>query len=174
MQQYTTVLKKYAEFSGRASRNEYWMFVLFNFIISFGIGLLFGILSAATKNASLQSLGQLYSLAVFLPSLAVQVRRMHDTNHNGWFILIPIYGFILAVTAGDKAANKYGPDPWAASMGQTPQAPMNGQPMPMSGVTPISPTQPVSPEQPVQPVQPPAMPTDPTNRADQPPQNPVS
>lgn len=52
-----------------------------------------------------------YSLAVLVPSIAVAVRRMHDVNKSGWFILIPIYNLILAVTEGDKGSNQYGPDP---------------------------------------------------------------
>ena len=53
----------------------------------------------------------LYSLAVLLPSIAVGVRRMHDVGKSGWYILIPIYNFILAVTDGEQGANEYGPDP---------------------------------------------------------------
>ena len=52
-----------------------------------------------------------YLFAVMIPSLAVAVRRMHDVGKSGWYILIPIYSFILAVTEGEKGANQYGPDP---------------------------------------------------------------
>ncbi|MCE2743744.1 MAG: DUF805 domain-containing protein, partial [Fluviicola sp.] len=56
-------------------------------------------------------IGNIYSLAVLLPSLAVAVRRMHDVGKSGWFVLIPIYNFILAVTEGDSGSNEYGNDP---------------------------------------------------------------
>lgn len=104
MNWYLQVLKKYAEFSGRARRKEYWMFVLFNFIIS----TVLNIIDATMKT---EMLNLLYSLAVLLPYIAVGVRRMHDVGKSGWFILIPIYNLILACTEGDKGENEYGPDP---------------------------------------------------------------
>lgn len=58
-----------------------------------------------------QWLSNLYSLAVLVPSLAVAVRRMHDVGKSGWYILIPIYNLILAVTEGDNGPNEYGEDP---------------------------------------------------------------
>ncbi len=58
-------------------------------------------------------LGTIYSLAVFIPSIAVAVRRMHDVGKSGWFILIPIYNLILACTNGESGENKYGTDPKA-------------------------------------------------------------
>ncbi len=110
MNWYLTVLKKYATFSGRARRKEYWMFFLFNIIISFVLGIIEGIISGGnTEGGSI--IGNIYSLAVLLPSLAVAVRRMHDVGKSGWFVLIPIYNFILAVTEGDSGSNEYGNDP---------------------------------------------------------------
>lgn len=111
MEWYLMVLKKYAVFEGRARRKEYWMFLLFNIIISFGIGFVTGFLGALLHAASITMLSTLYSLAVLVPSIAVGVRRMHDTNHSGWFLLIPIYNLILAIQEGDKGDNKYGPNP---------------------------------------------------------------
>ena len=55
--------------------------------------------------------GLIYTLGILLPSIAVAVRRMHDVGKSGWYILIPIYNFILSVTEGDKGKNKYGTDP---------------------------------------------------------------
>ena len=104
MNYYLEVLKKYTLFTGRARRAEYWYFVLFNFIISIALTFL-----GQAINFSL--FGSLYSLAVFLPSLAVAVRRMHDVNKSGWFILIPIYNLILLCTDGTPGPNEYGPDP---------------------------------------------------------------
>lgn len=104
MNYYLAVLKKYAEFNGRARRSEYWYFFLFNILI--GIGLTFiGVM------IKFPFLGNIYSLAVLIPGIAVAVRRMHDVGKSGWFILIPIYNLILACTDGDRGANEYGPDP---------------------------------------------------------------
>jgi len=104
MNYYLKVLQNYAVFEGRARRSEYWYFVLVNVLISFGLGFIGGMLG-------FELLSNLYSLAVLVPSIAVGVRRMHDVGKSGWFILIPIYNLILAVTEGDKGPNEYGPDP---------------------------------------------------------------
>ena len=106
MNYYISVLKNYATFTGRARRKEYWMFVLFNIIFSFAFGFICGL-------AGVPDLAQLYTLVVLLPSIAVGVRRMHDTGRSGWYLLVPIYNFILAVTEGDKGDNEYGADPKA-------------------------------------------------------------
>ncbi len=105
MEWYIKVVRdNYANFKGRASRQEYWMFVLFNFIfliaLSFIEVFLFGLYSSI--------LSDLYVLAVLVPSIAVAVRRMHDTGKSGWFILIPIYNLILTVTSGESGENQYG------------------------------------------------------------------
>jgi uncharacterized membrane protein YhaH (DUF805 family) len=112
MNYYLTVLKKYAIFSGRARRAEYWYFFLFNLIIAFGLGFIEGILGIAPETDG-SVLANIYQLVILIPSVAVGVRRMHDVNKSGWFLLIPIYNFILLVTDGTKGDNKYGPDPKA-------------------------------------------------------------
>lgn len=104
MNYYIKVLQNYANFNGRARRSEYWYFVLFNFIIS----LVLGFVGVAVN---FEFLGNIYSLAVLIPSLAVAVRRMHDVGKSGWFILIPIYNLILACTDSQQGANEYGPNP---------------------------------------------------------------
>lgn len=111
MHYYIEVLKKYATFDGRARRSEYWYFTLFSTIVSFiftGLDTAFGTLIEGTGNGILNLV---YSLAVLLPSIAVGVRRMHDVGKSGWFLLIPIYNLILAITNGDEGPNEYGPDP---------------------------------------------------------------
>jgi uncharacterized membrane protein YhaH (DUF805 family) len=157
MNEYLGVIKKYAVFGGRASRREYWMFVLINILISLVLSIVGAVIfskgsESGGGTAAGNALGNLYSLAIFLPSLAVQIRRMHDTNHSGWFSLIPIYCFILAVTAGDKMDNRFGADPYGAGMGAAPAyagaAPMPMQPM-SAPVVPGTPVQPVSPVMPV-------------------------
>lgn len=106
MNYYFHVLQNYATFSGRARRSEYWYFVLFNAIFSFGIGFVAGFLNFPI-------LSTIYSVAVLLPAIAVAVRRMHDVGKSGWFILIPIYNLVLACTDGVKGDNEYGADPKA-------------------------------------------------------------
>lgn len=108
MNWYIKVIQNYALFSGRARRKEYWMFFLFNVIISMVFTIIDQIFFGLYQP---QWLSNLYSLAVLVPSLAVAVRRMHDVGKSGWYILIPIYNLILAVTEGDNGPNEYGEDP---------------------------------------------------------------
>lgn len=104
MNYYLEVLKKYAQFDGRARRSEYWYFALFSTIISV-------VLSYVSLAINAPVLSSIYSLAVLIPSIAVAVRRMHDVGKSGWYCLIPIYNLILAFTEGERGANQYGPDP---------------------------------------------------------------
>ncbi|MEK7511677.1 MAG: DUF805 domain-containing protein [Patescibacteria group bacterium] len=113
MNYYLAVLKKYAVFKGRATRSEYWFFVLFNFIISIVLGIV-----AALIGDNFNIIGMLYGLAVLIPGIAVSVRRLHDVGKSGWMLflsLIPIIGFIwllvLMVTGSNEGENKYGPKP---------------------------------------------------------------
>lgn len=119
MQWYLTVLKKYFEFSGRARRAEYWYFTLFNVIFSIVLGVIDAVI-AAGNTSDIGVLGGLYSLALFIPSLAVAVRRLHDTGRSGWWMLmifIPLIGVIVLlvfmVMNGEASDNEYGPDPKA-------------------------------------------------------------
>ncbi len=113
MNYYIAVLKKYAIFTGRAGRAEYWYFFLFNILIIIGL-MIIEILLGFNSNSGSGLMVNLYQLAVIIPSIAVGIRRMHDVNKSGWFILIPIYNLVLAVTAGTRGDNKYGPEPKAA------------------------------------------------------------
>jgi uncharacterized membrane protein YhaH (DUF805 family) len=106
MEYFLMPLKKFADFNGRARRKEYWMFLLFYYIIYFVLTLL----ASALGNAGL-ILIVIYSLGMLIPMLSCAVRRMHDVGKSGWFILIPIYNLILALTAGEVGPNEYGPDP---------------------------------------------------------------
>jgi len=101
------VFENYANFNGRARRSEYWYFVLANTIISIPLSYILPLAIAP----ELALVGTIYSLAVFLPSIAVGIRRMHDLGRSGWYIIIPFYNFILLCTAGDEGTNEYGPDP---------------------------------------------------------------
>lgn len=117
MQWYLEVLRKYAVFSGRARRMEYWMFVLVNFLIGVALGLIEGLLGIAPDTDE-SVLGLIYSLAVAIPTLAVGVRRLHDTGRSGWWLLIafvPLIGALVLLVffaiEGDSGTNEYGPDP---------------------------------------------------------------
>ncbi|SIS91740.1 Uncharacterized membrane protein YhaH, DUF805 family [Roseivivax lentus] len=118
----TTCFSKYATFRGRARRSEFWWFILFvtvaNMVLSMIDGLLFG---TATDGQPVSILGALFSLAVFLPALAVGVRRLHDIGKSGWWYLlclIPVIGALVLiyffVQRGMDGVNDFGPDPLAA------------------------------------------------------------
>lgn len=113
MNWYLDVLKKYAVFNGRASRSEFWYFTLFNSIVI--IFLL--IIGRATDSVFFDALYTLYILAVLLPSIGVEIRRLHDTGRSGWWLLIaliPIVSLILLVfwiQDGEPGTNQYGPNP---------------------------------------------------------------
>ena len=113
MRWYVKAWKKYAVFSGRASRKEYWMFLLFNVIVAFFVGMVSAILEPATSSDQ-SVLVNIYQLAVLIPSLSVGCRRMHDTDRSGWWLLVPIVSLIFLIEEGTKGANKFGPNPWAA------------------------------------------------------------
>lgn len=119
MNWYIKCFKHYADFSGRASRREYWMFVWFNFIISFILGFLDGLAGwEVSGDMNLGILSLVYMLIALLPSLSVAVRRLHDIDKSGWSYLlglIPIIGWILLIVyfckAGTDGPNTYGPQP---------------------------------------------------------------
>lgn len=118
MNWYLQVLKKYADFSGRARRKEYWMFVLFNILFTIVAGILDNVLGIAIAGVGYGPLYGLYSLVLIIPGLAVGVRRLHDIGKSGWMMLvvfIPLVGaiwlIILMVKEGDAGENQYGSDP---------------------------------------------------------------
>jgi uncharacterized membrane protein YhaH (DUF805 family) len=112
MQWYMKVMRNYVGFTGRARRKEYWMFFLINAIIAVVLAILETLIGIPGV------LSTLYSLAIFLPSLGVTVRRLHDMGKSGWWILIsliPIIGgiILLIFTCLDSqpGTNKWGPNP---------------------------------------------------------------
>ncbi len=118
MNYYISVLKRYAVFSGRARRAEYWYFVLFNAIVGIAIQILFTVLATVAHNKNIANIAFLYTLAVLIPSFAVAVRRLHDTNRSGWWMLISLIPFIGVVALfvfmlldSQTGSNKYGPNP---------------------------------------------------------------
>jgi uncharacterized membrane protein YhaH (DUF805 family) len=111
MNWYLHVLKNYANFSGRARRQEYWMFFLINLIISL-------VLTFIEIKMHIFGVSLLYNLAVLIPSLAVAVRRLHDTDRSGWWLLIglvPLVGAIVLliffIIDGTPGNNRFGVSP---------------------------------------------------------------
>jgi uncharacterized membrane protein YhaH (DUF805 family) len=118
MNWYITVIKKYAVFSGRARRKEYWMFFLFNLIFSIVAIVLDNLLGTAIKDLGYGLISGLYFLAVLIPGLAVTVRRLHDVGKSGWWIfisLVPLIGsiwlLVLLATDSQPVENGYGSNP---------------------------------------------------------------
>jgi len=118
MNWYLEVLKKYAEFNGRAGRQEYWFFLLFNVLISAFLATVDFFSGTFNVESGVGLLSGIYSLAVLIPGIAVTVRRLHDTDRSGWWLLlplIPIIGgivlFIFMVQDSSSGDNQYGPCP---------------------------------------------------------------
>ncbi|MBN9690500.1 MAG: DUF805 domain-containing protein [Verrucomicrobia bacterium] len=118
MSWYLAVIKKYAVFSGRARRKEYWYFILFNTLISIVLGIIDGVAGTFNAEVGIGLLGGIYGLFAFIPSLAVFVRRLHDTDHTGWWILIgfvPLIGAVVLllflVRDSTPGSNRFGPNP---------------------------------------------------------------
>jgi uncharacterized membrane protein YhaH (DUF805 family) len=112
------VLENYANFNGRARRSEYWYFVLMNMLIAITAMILDNITGLAMENIGYGPIYLLYTLAVLIPNLAVSVRRLHDVNKSGWFLLIafiPLIGaiwlLVLFCSEGTSGENNYGEDP---------------------------------------------------------------
>jgi uncharacterized membrane protein YhaH (DUF805 family) len=104
------VIERFAQFTGRAGRAEFWWFVLANFIVSTVLSLL------GRASVIFAVLSAIYGLAVLIPSIAVAIRRLHDTERSGWWlliILVPLAGIIVLIvfyaTEGTPGPNKYGP-----------------------------------------------------------------
>jgi len=120
------VRDNYANFNGRARRKEYWMFILAVIVLLLALGIVGAILSAIsdTLGGLVYGIMGLVYLALLIPALAVTVRRLHDTNKSGWFILVSLIPFVggiyllyLEILEGDKGPNQYGPDPKAEENG---------------------------------------------------------
>ena len=116
MNWYLEVLKKYAVFDGRARRSEYWYFTLINI----GVVLVLAVLDAMIRKVTginIGILGTIYGLGVLLPAIGVSIRRLHDTNRSGWWLLlalVPLVGIVLLVFMAqdsEPAPNPYGQNP---------------------------------------------------------------
>jgi uncharacterized membrane protein YhaH (DUF805 family) len=122
MHWYFEVLKKYAVFSGRARRKEYWYFCLFNILACILLIVIDHLIGTFSLRTGIGLLEGLYSLAVLLPAIGVTVRRLHDRNRSGWWIfvgLVPLIGAIVLlvfmVQDSQPGENQYGPNPKAAA-----------------------------------------------------------
>ena len=119
MNWYLKVLKEhYADFNGRARREEFWMFQLFNFLALMVLMIVLGGISVLLEVPALMSLVGIYVLAIIIPSLALVVRRLHDTGKSGWFYLItfiPLIGgiwlLIIYCTDSENGTNNWGENP---------------------------------------------------------------
>lgn len=118
MNYYINALKKYAVFNGRARRKEYWYFSLFYVLIMILLGIIDVVLGTVHVESGSGLLSSIFILAMLIPGLAVAIRRLHDTDHSGWWILInliPLIGLIVflyfMVCGGDAGENQYGPSP---------------------------------------------------------------
>ncbi|GEN99078.1 membrane protein [Novosphingobium sediminis] len=120
--------RRYAEFTGRSRRREYWMFVLLFVLVFAVLNAVFGTNEVVrTPNGfgygsrlvgGGGTLGGLFALVTFIPALAVSVRRLHDQDRSGWLLLLmllPFFGgfalFVLMCLEGTRGPNQYGPDP---------------------------------------------------------------
>lgn len=118
MSWYLAVLKKYAVFSGRARRKEYWFFLLFNLIFLAVATILDSVLKLNFGRLPYGWIYTVYAVAVIIPSLAVAIRRLHDVGKSGWWLLIALVPFIgaiwllvLYVKDSQPGENAYGPNP---------------------------------------------------------------
>lgn len=112
-------LRRYAEFSGRSRRKEYWMFVLGCLIAAVVIGIVEGILGINQMVGGVYGpITTLFGLGLIVPGIAVQVRRFHDQDKSGWFVLLGLIPFIGSIAVivfmcleGTKGENRFGADP---------------------------------------------------------------
>jgi uncharacterized membrane protein YhaH (DUF805 family) len=112
-------LQHYADFSGRAPRAEYWWYTFAMVVAGMVIGIVEGMLGMGGTVGPYGLLSVVFGLALIIPNIAVGVRRLHDTNRSGWWLLIgliPLIGAIVLlvffVSAGTAGSNDYGPDPY--------------------------------------------------------------
>jgi uncharacterized membrane protein YhaH (DUF805 family) len=111
--------RNYVGFSGRAIRSEYWYWVLFTILLSIvTVGIDFAIFMDVMATSGISPVNTIASLAVLLPTLAVTIRRLHDRDQTGWWILlglIPLIGAIILIVwfcmRGTVGPNRFGPDP---------------------------------------------------------------
>ena len=148
------ITKHYVDFEGRATRSQYWYFVLVNVVLGWVIGFLAGAMG-------IPGLAYIYSLALLLPGIGVGVRRLHDTGRSGWWMLLALTGIGAIVVIvfycldSEPGTNKYGPNPKGVNApygGGYPQ-PQTSRPVQVQAPRPVQPVQQAQqvPPQPAQP-----------------------
>lgn len=131
MDWYFAVIKKYAVFSGRARRKEYWTFFFINMAAVLGLTVLDISAGLFSKELGLGLFGGVYTLLLLLPALGVCVRRLHDTARSGWWLLlafVPLLGLVLVYfycLEGTRGVNEYGDDPKPPDLPYAPPKPEN-------------------------------------------------
>lgn len=131
--------QKYATFSGRARRAEYWWFILFIMIGDLTAGILDSVLFGATME-NVGILGMVFSLVALLPSLAVAARRLHDIDRTALWLfiaIVPLIGWIVLlvffITPGTSGTNRFGPDPLSVQPDENPTTGFVSSSIPRSG-----------------------------------------
>ena len=107
---YIKGFKNYFNFKGRARRKEFWFFYLFSWVFLFGFSLIYELFYFDLLYL-LRSLLYFVYFASVIPSLSLMVRRIHDSGKSGWFVLVPVYSFILMFIDSEQGTNKYGENP---------------------------------------------------------------
>ncbi len=122
----TLPLKKYADFTGRSRRKEYWMFFLLVMVVAIVLSVVEGLLGLGGMVGGIYGpITTLFLLATLIPSISVGIRRLHDTDRSGWWILlafVPLVGIVLLVffvLEGTRGPNQYGPDPKGEDLANT-------------------------------------------------------
>ena len=126
--------KRYFDFSGRSRRKEYWLFVLFYTVVLIGLMILDSQLGLGGYAESYSDFGDgsmsvgfnlaggvlsmIWAVLHLIPALAAGIRRMHDNDKSGWFILIPFYNLVLLFLEGTRGPNRFGPDPKGGGQAQ--------------------------------------------------------
>ena len=111
MESFKKGLTNYTKFSGRTTRKDFWMFMLFFYLFYFIAAFLDGLIGTFDYEEAIGLISGLYSLALLVPLIAIEIRRNHDANRSGWFILLPFYNFYLLFVRTHPEENDWGPVP---------------------------------------------------------------
>jgi uncharacterized membrane protein YhaH (DUF805 family) len=113
-------LKRYTDFAGRSRRKEYWFFVLAVWVVMIVLSIIEGMVGlTGMVGGAYGPLTALFYLGILIPTIAVAIRRMHDQDRSGWWVLCPILNIVFLFIEGTKGPNRFGPDPKGADTGET-------------------------------------------------------
>lgn len=107
---YWGTLKKFSVFKGRASRREYFTFIIINLGIQVFLTL-FVRYAEIDFIPGFHLIDNIFEWVMYIPTITVGIRRLHDSGHSGWFLLVPIYNIYLMFVAGDSGINEFGDEP---------------------------------------------------------------